>query len=161
MATTEDIINMLGAMEKLESAISGFYTICSENWPEHKEFWDNLARAEIRHSGHLLKMIEFVRRNPGAYAPGRSFLQKAVETVTSGIAESTKRAENGELTMRTALFIARDIEQSLIEKNYPEGIRTENAGFKELLGRIVADTNDHNAWLQAKIREISSGGGPK
>lgn len=155
MPTSEELTAMLSAMESLETAISGFYAACAARWPEHAKLWNALSQAELRHADYLRKMAEFVKNNPSAYAPGRTFLPRAIETVTRGVIENTARISAQGLEMKNALFIARDFEQSIIEKNYHELIKTQDARFNSMVAEIVKETGDHNLWLQNKIREAS------
>ena len=155
MPTSEELVVMLTAMEGLETAISAFYAACAGRWPEHGKLWNALAQAELRHADYLRKMTEFVKNNPAAYTPGRTFLPKAIETVTRGVTENTARVAGRGLEMKNALFIARDFEQSIIEKNYHDLIRTRDAQFNSMIAEIVKETGDHNLWLQNKIKEIS------
>ena len=51
------------------------------------------------------------------------------------------------------LFISRDIEQSILEKQYAEIVRSANIEFHSLINEIISDTLTHREFLNDKIKE--------
>jgi hypothetical protein len=74
----------------------------------------------------------------------------------SGIQWNIQRLRKREITEQNMLFIARDLERSILENQYAQIIKGDNSGFQALMKEIVSDTVDHHAFLIQKIGEISS-----
>jgi hypothetical protein len=53
------------------------------------------------------------------------------------------------------LFIARDLERSILENSYGQMLKSDDPGFQALVNEIVSDTVDHHAYLVQKIDEMS------
>jgi len=72
-------------------------------------------------------------------------------TFRQGIEQQSMRLQRGEISRRTALFIARDLEKSLVEGSFFDAIRSEKPGFCMVQEKIRRETEGHLERLQNYI----------
>lgn len=147
------ILELLTAMAETELIISKFYEACSELSQETLAFWDGISKAEIKHSENIRKMIDVISTKPERFEKGRPFSIFAIKTFNDGVKNHINRLKNGEVEQNKCFFIARDIEQSLLENRYGEIVKTDDIEFKTLIGEIVSETEEHKTILEHKCKE--------
>ena len=147
---------VLKLMANFELTLAELYRTCSQIWPDNKDFWSLLERAEVKHSQSLSKIIKMVMENPEAFELGRPFKPAAIQVAISGVQENLRRLKNNEITEKNMLFISRDIEQSFLESRYGEIVRSNNIEFQSLMNEILSDTLAHREFLNDKIKKGQS-----
>jgi len=147
---------VLNRMTQYELALAELYRTCSQIWPENKYFWILLERAEVKHSEYLNKIIKMVTERPEAFELGRLFKPGAIQVAILGVQGNLQRLRNKEITEKNMLFIGRDIEQSILEKQYGEIVRSNDIEFHSLINEIIGDTLAHREFLNDKIKEGQS-----
>ena len=150
------ISEVLKNMGELELAIGELYQTCGQLWPEHKEFWMDMEKAEFRHANNIDRMNQIISERSENFELGRSFSPIAIKTYLSGIKTNIQRLKQKDSSEINALFLARDIEQSYLESKYIEITKTEDKEFKSLTREIFSDTVFHREYLDKKIRELTS-----
>ena len=120
-----------------------------------------MERAEIKHAGIVSRIKKIISETPDKFLLGRLFKVPAVQTMMSGIQWNIQRLEKREITQQNMLFIARDLERSILENQYAQIIKGDDSGFQALMNEIVSDTVDHHDYLIQKIGEISLAYPPK
>ena len=115
-----------------------------------------MERAETKHAGIVNRIKKIVSEKPDKFVLGRLFKVPAVQTMMSGIQWNIQRLRKREITEQNMLFIAGDLERSILENQYAQIIKGDDSGFRDLMNEIVSDTVDHHAFLIQKIGEISS-----
>jgi len=153
---TPDLIGILKSLADFELATAELYGTCSRIWDGDKEFWTDMQQAEVKHSRNIKRMTDIVSSKPGDCTPGHVFPPAAVQTSISGIKANIQRLAKREIARKNMLFIARDIEQSMLERNYSEIVKTNDAEFQSLIKEILSDTVSHREQLNKKIKEIGS-----
>ncbi len=154
--SSPDLIGILKSLADFEMATAELYGTCSRIWDGDKEFWSDMQQAEVKHFRNINRMADIVSSRPGDCTPGRVFPPAAVQTSISGIKANIQRLAKREIARKNMLFIARDIEQSMLERNYSEIVKTNDAEFQSLINEILSDTVSHREQLNKKIREIGS-----
>ena len=149
-------LETLTQMGHLELSLAELYQTYSQLWPEHKEFWMDMEKAEIKHSDNIDRMSEIISRRPENFELGRSFSSGSIKSFISGIQSTIQRLKNNEIDKTKALFLARDLEQSYLESKYVEIIKTEDKESKPLMREIYADTVFHREYLNKMISELTS-----
>ena len=114
-----------------------------------------MERAEIKHAGNVSRIKKIISEKPDRFTLGRLFKVPAVQTMMSGIQWNIQRLKKREITQQNMLFIARDLECSILENQYAQIIKGDDSGFQALMNEIVSDTVDHHESLIHKISEIS------
>ena len=152
--SSPDLIRVLKTLADFELAASELYRTCSQVSDVDKEFWRDMQQAEVKHSRNINRMTDILSAKPGDYTPGHVFSPAAVQTTISGIKANIQRLLKREIARKNMFFIARDLEQSMLEKNYAEIVRTNDPEFQSLMKEMVADTVSHRNQLDKKIREL-------
>lgn len=154
-SSLQEMMKILNAMVQAELAVSELYRACDALWKEDGQFWAGLQKQEIRHAQHIRKMMEILSRKADRFAQNPSFNVTAVEHFAAYVGEIRERLKKGGLNKKEALFILRDIEQSIIESKYQDVLRTEDAEFRTLAKQIAWETYEHKSALDRKIAETT------
>lgn len=147
------ILEVLAAMSETELTISRFYAACSDLSQSASAFWDGISKAEIKHSENIKKIIDVISTKPERFEKGRPFNIFAIKTFNDGVKNYISKLINGEIDVNKACFIARDIENSLLENRYGEIVKTDDIEFKTLIGEIISETEEHKTILERRCRE--------
>ena len=151
-----NLTKVLKAMADFEHAAAELYGMCGQTWEADKEFWADMERAEIKHAENIIRMSEIVSLKPEGCQSGHTFKPEAIWTSISGIQWNIERLVKKEITEKNMLFIARDVEQSMLESKYGDAVKSNDPEYQSLLKEIISDTVAHRERLNNKIREISS-----
>jgi len=148
----KEIIVTLGLMTEAEKSLSSFYLLCGEKLTDDRAFWEKLSADEASHAESIAKMAGIVIDKLGeGFTNNRAFNRISINTFMTGINKNVEALKKGALAGRRIYFIVRDIEQSLLEAKYAEAVRTNDAGYTELLKKIMQETRLHHATLEEKI----------
>jgi len=153
VADIERIAGVLEAMRQYELLLSDFYKHCDEIWTEDQALWNSLALAETQHADNIDKMKEIIVKKQESFTIGRPFNLIALNTAAAGLKENTRRLVSGELSREKMLIIARDIEQSVLESNYAEIVKTADVEYNTLMKAILSQTHEHKRVILEKIRK--------
>jgi hypothetical protein len=156
IADIERIARVLEAMEQYELLLSDLYRHCADLWADDQALWDNLALAEIQHAANIKKMQEIIAKKGGGFTAGRPFNLIALNTASGGIKENIRRLEQGEIPREKALIMARDIEQSILEANYAEIVKTTDLEYNALMKSVLSQTYGHKKMIQEKIAGLKA-----
>ena len=149
----ENILDVLKLMKELELIVAELYRTCGQCWIDEKEFWMKMEQSEMKHAQHIDRLIQIMLERPQAFELGHSFRRPAVQVFISGLKAYIPRLKKNEIPKEKMLFIARDIEQSILESKYGEIIRTNDIEFQDLIRQIVLDTTTHKDSLNKKLGE--------
>lgn len=141
----------LETMAELELTISEFYKCAGDLWKEDSGFWTGLAQVEVFHAESMKMIISIISRKPQEFESGRPVNTAAINTAISGVKRNIEKLKNGQLNRKQVLFIARDIEQSLLESRYAEILKTKDAECLKLISEIESQTDSHKKLLIKKI----------
>jgi len=150
-----DVMKMMAATERL---VADFYRTCAEIWAEDREFWSATVAEEEKHAKNIERMAQIVAAKPERFEIGRPFNQMAIKTIMTGIEGHLKRLKEGRITRDRLMFVARDIESSMMEKSYGEIVRTSDLEYLELVKEIVGDTASHKQKIEQRCQKTTSGG---
>jgi hypothetical protein len=150
------IVEVLEAIMQYELLLSDFYKCCADVWTEDEELWKNLSLAEIRHGNNIQKMKDIIVKKQGSFTTARPFNLIALNTVSAGLKDNIRRLTLGDISREKALIIARNIEQSIIESNYVEIVKTDDIEYNTLMKDILSQTHEHKKIIQEKIEEIKA-----
>jgi rubrerythrin len=148
------ILELLKFMVENELVIGELYKTCGEKWKDDEGFWMNIYEDENKHAQYINRMIGIISNRPERFEKGRPFNIFAIKTVISGVQDKIQKTKKGGIPKNNALFIARDLEQAMIEDKYGEIVKTDDVEFKSLVQEIVNDTNAHKTKINQKIAEV-------
>jgi rubrerythrin len=155
MRSREDIVEILRLCSELEQAISRLYRSFALWDDPLQDFWKNLSTEELNHFKYLIQIIELVQGDELIFVVIREFNSQAVRSMIKFVQDNFKEAEDGVVHPHKFLFIARDIEDSLLENKFYEFLDSPNPDFKALIFQIISDTRRHRKDLIQKIEERS------
>jgi len=149
--TIQDVFQVMNEMVTLELALAELYQACSEQFPEDKNFWLAIRHQEELHAKLIKELADLIAAHPEQFSFGRPFNSAAIKTTLSSIRNYTESVRKGLLDRKRALFMARDIENSVLEAKYSEIVSTDNLEFRKIIERITNDTMAHKNVFAAKV----------
>ena len=141
--TVLDVLPVMHEMTRLERALAELYRACSERFPGDTDFWAAIEQQEEIHAQIIERLAGVIAAHPDQFRVGRPFRSTAVRTIISGVAAYTDQVRRGQLPKQRALFVARDIENSLLEASYCDIVSTDNVEFRQAMDLIAKDTLAH------------------
>ena len=154
--TLENVIQVMQDMVTLELALAELYLACSEQFPEDKAFWLAIRRQEELHATLLGQLADLIAAHPADFEFGRPFNSVAIKTTLDNVKNYTESVRNGLLERKRALFMARDIENSVLEAKYGEIVSTRNIEYNKIINLINKDTLTHRDVFAAKVARTRS-----
>jgi rubrerythrin len=141
---------MLDEMQAVEFAAADLYRRFAGSFPADRVFWQSLAEDEDGHAAMVSELRASLLRNGAPFEVVR--LNAAVlATFRRGIEQQSIRLQRGEVSRQGALYIARDIEKTLIERAFFDAIKSEKPEFRMVQKRIRGETEGHFQKLQNYI----------
>lgn len=154
--TVLDVVPVMQEMQKLELALAALYQACGERFPEEKDFWTAIAQQEEVHAQVIERLAGVISAHPDQFRVGRQFKATAVRTIMSGIANYTDQVRRGQLPKQRAVFVARDIENSLLEASYGSIVSTDNVELRQAMDLIATDTLAHRNLFAAAAAKVGA-----
>ncbi len=151
------VLSTMDEMVELELMLAALYTACSEAFPEDRDFWQDLTEQEQQHAEFIARLKRLVASQPGEFDMGRAFNSTAIQTIKRGLALHIEQLHQGHLARDKALFIVRDIENSVLETNYRDILKSNNVEFKTTIETIVKQTATHKIALADRIAKLPRG----
>jgi hypothetical protein len=150
----KDISRVMGMMADLELKVSEFYRECGDQWPQDKEFWSALEKDEVSHSGSLRKIADMFLARPERFEAHRPYNTASVSLALAGVQSHLQKLKQGQIQAGNILFVARDLEQSLLETKPEEVLKTNEGECAAVLREITSQTQAHKSRLQRRIGEL-------
>ncbi|MGV8058562.1 MAG: hypothetical protein AB2L12_11130 [Smithellaceae bacterium] len=153
----QNLMEVMKMMAVTEQLIADFYRTCAETWEEDRPFWMAIVSEEEKHASNIDKMARIISFKPERFEIGRPFNQTAIRTIMTGVEGHLKRLQEGMIPRDRLMVVARDIEASVIEKNYSEIVRTTDVEYLDLMNEITKETCDHKTSIEQRIQELKRG----
>lgn len=150
----EEMQRIMGMMAELEMKISEFYRQCGDLWKQEKDFWAGLEKEEVSHAQSVRKMAHILLARPERFEEGRPFNPVSIAVALAGIQNNLQKLKEGQLRGLHLLFMARDMEQSLLETKWGELLKSKDMEYQDLLQTIESQTHAHKRKLAQKIEEV-------
>ena len=147
-------LEALKLMAEAEEAVGEFYRACANVPGEDRSFWLQTAGEEDTHKKSVQKMEEMISRNPENFSLRRPFNAAATRTFVSFIRQNTGALKQDKIPRGKLLFVAKDIERSLLELAYFEIVKTTDPGYEKTLKEILTQTAEHKNRIEQKIAAI-------
>jgi len=147
----QDVLQVMDDMVSLEVALAELYQACGEQFPEDKSFWTAIQHQEQLHAKLIRHLADLIRSHPQEFRFGRPFNSVAIKTTLSSVTNYTDSIRKGLLNRKRALFMARDIENSVLEANYSDVVSTDNIEFRKTIELVSRDTLAHRNVFAAKV----------
>jgi len=150
--TKEQIVDLLA---ENELAIKQLYEFYAKTFPEEASFWLSIASQEKEHAEALLSLKEKLD-DINVYFDEKRFTPEAIQSTKDYIDERIKYVIDNKIDILTALSIARDLENSLIERNYFKVFESDTPEIKNVLKKLETETLKHRKMVEDKYEEIEN-----
>ena len=135
------------------AAVMELYWVYSEKFPEHRDFWIDMADDERKNVEWIRSTIEQIRSGKIDYNRDR-FNIEAIRTLLNFIKTQVQTAQNQPVALQTALGNAVGIEDSLAKKRFYEIIRDDNPEGKLIYQKFIGENQRHRDKLNQFRQKI-------
>ncbi len=146
------IVEVLNLLSEAESNVADLYKTCKETFGDPSEFWTELIKDELSHERNVKKIKEIIVKKTGYFSAKRPIKREAVKTFLNYVNQQKNRVQNRELDELRLLYIARDIEQSIIENKFFEIVSSNDIEFITLTNNLIQDTKFHKEKIEKRIK---------
>ena len=147
MGLEEQRFKVIKLLKEIETAVSELYELYSEKFPEHKEFWKQLAKEEEDHVRLIHELGAMIADNKLSYNKekfGVEELQAAIDLVKIDI----DNAHVKKLSLIEAISAGLRIEDVMAEKLYYEAFEATSSSGETFISGIVNAEKRHREALQ-------------
>ena len=148
-ANREDLIDLLIRQEEL---VGEFYRACAGKFPERSDVWLSLAVAEDGHA-RILRSVAADPAEGRAFTIHRNFALNPLRFMLQFVKKQTEALESPGFTLINALSIARDIENSILEKKVVEPAPGDSADIRAKIEQLKAETTQHRIKITETLAE--------
>ncbi len=129
-----------------EAAVMELYWVYSEKFPEHKDFWIDMADDERRNVEWVRSTIELIKAGKVDYNRER-FNIEAVRTALGFIKAQIRETLDKPVGLPAALAYAAGIEDSMTKKKFYEMIKDDNPEARAMCQKLAAENQKHREKL--------------
>ena len=151
-----ELLEILKAMEQMETAMSVLYKFCAKKWKEDSDFWLGLSKDEVKHSENVKTLARIIRDRIDSQVNFRShrpFTLNSVQSFISGIMDTAEKIRHDNLPKKRVLVIALDTERSALERKYSELVKTDDIEYQTISKLIDTETETHRDKIENKLAE--------
>ena len=153
-AFQSEVLRLLAEHEQL---ISQMYKSFAVSFPEYRDFWNEISLEETEHA-EILRSLRQSIQDADAHFNKNTFPLEAVRFSIASVRKVMDEVKSGQVTPIAALSLARDYENSLIEKDFLKVVEADSDAVKEALGRLSMDTGRHRDRIDKLLAEARSRG---
>lgn len=154
MKRHEEIRDIFMKMEMLERIVGQLYKRYANYFPNEYRFWIQLSQEEEEHARLVKDLGEKVKKANIAFREDR-FKINAIQTTIQYVQRRIKEAIDQKVSEQDALNIAWDIENGLLEKDFFKTFTADQASLKDVLNRLIHDTEEHRDKIHNKRKQFS------
>lgn len=136
-----------------ESVIGRLYDLLGETFADDGDFWKGLAEDERRHA----QWLGTLRSEPMIDAwllADKRLKPQAVRSSIEYVESLQEKTRAGQVTRLQALSAARDLENALLEKQFPIAGPAVPTEIRSILDTIAADTERHRTMLAGQLQQM-------
>lgn len=146
----QEVIRMF---EQHEEIIAELYKLYAERHPEHHQFWMAIHKEEKHHAELARRLLAAVQEGR-IRIPHDRFNLDAVRLSVDYVRNQLAFATRTPMPAITCLSMAKDIEQSALEKKFFQAFEGDPPALRETLQALAAGFNDHALRLDEKLQEV-------
>ena len=139
----------LEAMEALadnEVVISRIYTLFSERFPEHRDFWAEMAREELQHADMIRSLLPDVKDGT-VRLDSKGLDETSIGMFRDYLKASLARAKEQDIQLKDAFETALAIEHDLIERRFFDLFEVDAEELALILEGLASATREHHRRL--------------
>lgn len=127
---------------KEEMLLAKLYKLFAVQFPDHKDFWQDLKKDEVRHAAWVKRLYKAEKKNLVAFSEGK-IKTYTMNTFIENLEKIIQRAENKEINLKMAVSYTLDLERSLIEKNVFSHFKIIDKKVAAIMTRLESETRRH------------------
>jgi len=135
-------ISKIELIAEYEAAVMELYWVYSEKFPEHKNFWIDMADDERKNVEWIHSTIELIKSNKIDYNRDR-FNIEAVRIAMNFIKNQIREALDKPVPLQAAISNASSIEDSVAKKKFYEIIKDDNPEGHLLYQKFGSENQRH------------------
>lgn len=135
-------ISKIELIADYEMAVMELYWVYSEKFPDHKDFWIDMADDERKNTEWVHSTIELIKAGKIEYNRDR-FNIEAIRTSMNFIRTQIKAALDQAVPLQTSVMNAVGIEDSLAKKKFYEIIKDDNPEARNLYQKFLVENQKH------------------
>jgi rubrerythrin len=145
-------VEIIDLYHKQELLLSELYQIFSDQFADYRDFWLSISKEEKRHALWLENLKEKALGQELAFDEGKTRTD-TLKAFIEYMIKVTARAKNRELSLKQALALSRDIENSLIEKNFFRSFSGATGELVTTFKKLETETRNHLQKIQKAFFE--------
>jgi dTDP-4-amino-4,6-dideoxygalactose transaminase len=142
MKTTQEAEEIVDALKEHEQAVARLYEVYAEKFPEHEEFWTELAHEEVQHANWLVILRDRIEKNDEDFAVERLPIA-TIQSSIGHVMQLAERARQSDFLFTDALSTALQLEEGFIENKYFEVFDGDSADTVHTLTMLAQATQAH------------------
>jgi hypothetical protein len=146
---------ILDALREIELLVAELYRRFARLFSEDRELWEGLSREEEGHAALAAELKSMMGTDVVSASLSKVHLA-ALDTYKKGLEYQLGRLERGEIGRKNALFIARDLEKTLVERMYYDLLRNDDPDSRTIRARIQSETGTHLDKLEKYIGKVTA-----
>lgn len=135
-------------MIRQETLLAKLYMLFAQQFPKHREVWNELAKDEKNHANWLKQLYDAGEKGIVLFDDGK-VKTPALKNYIAYLEQLIAMAEKKELTIDKAVAYTMDFEKSLIEKNVFTHFDSTSEKARNILNRLNSETKGHIEKIQA------------
>lgn len=146
-------VKLLELMAELEGKMALLYCELAKTVPGFSGLWNRLEREELQHRKWVLQLKEAAEAGKVTFAEGR-IRTYTVKTFLQYLEVQVERARKGSFTPEKALACARDLENSLLEKETFSHFSCEKPEHAKILKALSEACENHGSLIGEALKEV-------
>ncbi|HAS82820.1 MAG TPA: hypothetical protein DCS43_09150 [Verrucomicrobia bacterium] len=142
--------DLLERLQQHEEAVAEIYATFGDRIPCMADFWSNLVNEEKSHA-MVINMIRKAIGNANLSLDTRKFNMTAVQTAIDFIRRQTEQIRVQGTTTVKALFLAINLEQAMIERDFFCIFETDSPDMKREFSALREHTLKHQRMLERML----------
>ena len=141
-------------MYKQEILLAKLYKLFAVQFPDHKDFWKDLAKDELQHAGWIKRLYKAEKKDLIAFSEGK-VKTYTMTTFIENLKKTIQRAENREINLKMAVSYTLDFEKALIEKNVFSHFEIIDKKLAGIMTKLESETRRHLKKVEDMMAQFS------
>ena len=133
---------ILEQMAKNEEKLSELYAAYMHKFPTRSEFWRDIAQEEVSH-GRWIRTLEMRVEEGGVMFSEKRFNIDALNDFYVFVQQQIARVKENDLPLIAALVVSKEIEESMLEKDFFRVFSGDSPELEILLLALEYSTKKH------------------
>lgn len=140
-------------LEEHETKLSELYALYADLFPDYREFWEELSRAE---ENHALIIQEIMKKVDGEtiFLNKDRFRERPLQISLDYIQEMHDKALQGKSTLINALSTANTMESAIIDGKFFEVFQGNSPWLKKYVRTLQEETREHQQMIKQMLLKV-------